>query len=282
MSLAEYAAQHGLERVGARPPLREYLRETWQRRNFAWTLSKFTVESSDARTRLGAWWVVLMPAIQAGLYGLIFGLIIGSSRPHNFLAYLFTGVFLFGFMSGSLQSGAASITGNSGLVKSLSFPRVLMPISAIIKQILNFWPQIGLLVITMLLTGNYPKWSWLFVIFVLILMVMFSVGLALIASRINSQFRDLAKLIPLFTRLAFYVSGVFFSLEKVLGQWPLALHVVSFNPFYDYIQLTRGLMITGYEPTALLWWQCSGWAVVTLVIGLVYFWRAEELYGRED
>lgn len=282
MSLAEYAAKHGLERVGARPPLGAYIRETIQRTNFAWTLSAYSVQSGDARTRLGNWWLILLPTIQAGLYGLIFGLIIGSNRPENFLAYLFTGVFLFSFMSGSLQSGASAITGNAGLVKSLSFPRILLPLSAVIKQTLNFLPQILLLTLTLLLTGNFPNWDWLLFIPVALLMTMFSFGVAVIAARLTVQFRDLNKLIPLITRLLFYVSGVFFSLEKVLGQWPVAYQIFAFNPFYDFIQLTRGLVVVGYDPTATLWLQCIGWAIATPIVGVIFFWRAEEQYGRED
>ena len=282
MSLADYAAQHGLDRVGARPPLGAYLRETVQRMNFAWTLSAYSVQSGDARTRLGNWWLILLPTIQAGLYGLIFGLIIGSNRPENFLAYLFTGVFLFSFMSGSLQTGATAITGNAGLVKSLSFPRILLPLSAVIKQTLNFWPQIILLALTLFLTNNLPSWDWLLFIPLTVLMTLFSLGVALIAARLTVQFRDLNKLVPLITRLLFYVSGVFFSLEKVLGQWPVVYHLFAFNPFYDFIQLTRGLVVNGYDPTLTLWLQCIGWAVVTPVVGVIFFWRAEEQYGRED
>lgn len=282
MSLADYAAKHGLERVGARPPLGAYLKETIQRINFAWMLSAYSIQSGDARTRLGNWWLLLLPTIQAGVYGLIFGLIIGSNRPENFLAYLFTGVFLFSFMSGSLQTGATAIVGNAGLVKSLSFPRILLPLSAVIKQTLNFWPQIFLLVITLLATHNWPSWDWFLVIPVILLMTMFSLGVALIAARLTVQFRDLNKMVPLITRLLFYVSGVFFSLERVLGHWPVVYHLFAFNPFYDFIQLTRGLMVNGYEPSALLWIQCTAWAIVTPLIGIVYFWRAEEQYGRED
>lgn len=291
MNLAEYAASHGLKRVGARPPFFSYLREVWRRRVFAWTLSTYTSEAANARTRLGRWWLILLPTIQAGTYGLIFGLILGSNRPHNFLAFLFTGVFLFSFMSGAFQSGAGSIVGNAGLVRSLSFPRILLPISSVIQQFINLWAQLALLLVTLLVTAfDFSNLSWqnpidldwaLFPV-VVVLMVMFCSGLAMIAARINAQARDLGKLIPFITRIAFYVSGVFFSLETVLAEWPTALAVFEFNPFYDFIQLSRGLLVEGYEPSAKLWMLCIGWAVITPIIGALYFWKAEEVYGRDD
>ena len=281
MSLAEYAEKHGLKRVGARPKFADYIKDSVRRIGFAWTLSSFTNEASDARTRLGKWWTFLLPAIQAATYGLIFGLILGSNRPENYLAFLFTGVFLFAFMSGALSSGSTAITGNAGLVNSLSFPRVLLPISAVIRQFLNFWPSLIMLVVALLATQNWPTWSWLLEIVVILLMTMFATGLGIIAARVNAQMRDLGKLIPFFTRIMFYVSGVFFLTDKVFADYPLLLTVASYNPFYDFIQLSRGLLVHGYEPTASLWINCIAWAIVMPVVGVVYFWKAEEVYGRD-
>jgi teichoic acid transport system permease protein len=282
VSLAEFAAAHGLKRIGARPPFWQYVKETWQRRGFAWTLSTYTNEASHARTRLGGWWNLLLPTIQAGTYGLIFGLILGSSRPHNFLPFLFTGVFLFSFMSGSFQSGASSITGNAGLVKSLTFPRALLPLSTVIQQVINFWPQLGLLVATLLITGNPITLDWLLMPVLVLLMISFCFGLALFSARLNAQARDLGKLIPFVVRIAFYVSGVFFAVDRVLGRWPEVMAVFKFNPFYDFIQLARGLLVQGYEPSLELWLLCIGWAVFMPAFGLVFFWKAEEVYGRDD
>ncbi len=281
MSLAEYAEKHGLKRVGARPKFGEYIKDSWRRFGFAWTLSSFTNEASDARTRLGKWWTFLLPAIQAGTYGLIFGLILGSNRPENYLAFLFTGVFLFTFMSGALSSGSSAITGNAGLVNSLSFPRVLLPISAVIRQFLNFWPSLILLAITLLVTKNWPTWNWLLEIVVVLLMSMFATGLGIFAARVNAQMRDLGKLIPFFTRILFYISGVFFVTEKIFAHYPLILQIATFNPFYDYIQLSRGLLVNGYEPSASLWINCIVWAILMPVVGVIYFWKAEEVYGRD-
>jgi hypothetical protein len=78
-----------------------------------------------------------------------------------------------------------------------------------------------------------------------------------------------------------YISGVFFSTDRVFADYPLLLTIASFNPFYDFIQLSRGLLVHGYEPTASLWISCIAWAIVMPVVGVVYFWKAEEVYGRD-
>ena len=281
MKLSEYAEQHGLKRVGARPPFGEYLVETWRRLGFAWTLSTFTNEAADARTRLGKGWAFLLPIIQVGTYGLIFGVILGANRPENYLAFLFSGVFLFNFMSAALASGSNAVIGNRGLVTSLAFPRVLLPISAAIRELLGFWPSLVLLVLTLFATQNWPTWYWPLEIVVLLLMSLFSLGISIFAARLNAQLRDIGKLIPFFTRIMFYVSGVFFVQERILGAYPVLLKIASFNPFYDFIQLSRGILVHGYEQTTSLWVNCICWAILTPMVAIIYFWKAEEVYGRD-
>ena len=87
MNLADYATSKGLTQVGVRPKFGEYLKQVWQRRDFALVMSIYASESANARSRLGGWWLVLVPSLQAFTYGLIFGFILGSLRPANFIPF---------------------------------------------------------------------------------------------------------------------------------------------------------------------------------------------------
>ncbi len=283
MDLAKYAAENGLKRVGARPPFFAYIREAWGRRDFAWTLSSFTNKAANARNRLGRWWMVLTPAMQGLMYGLIFGVILGSkNRPEHFIEYLFCGVFLFSFMQGAFTTGATSVTGNAGLVKSLSFPRVLLPVSATIQQFINLVPQLGLLLFTVLVMGNPITVEWLLFIPAMILMVLFGAGSSMIAARLTVQFSDLNKIIPFAFRIIFYSSGIFYSLESILKHHQTIAAILKFNPFAAYINLVRGLLIPGREATPELWLICAAWGVLLPVVSVLLFWKVEERHGRED
>lgn len=281
MNLADYALANGLKRMGARPSLGEYLKETFRRRDFAFAISSYTNESANARTVLGRWWIILLPTIQAATYGLIFGVILGDSRPDNFLSFLFTGVFLFAFFSGSFSNGASSITSNGGLIRSLSFPRVLMPIAVVTRQFLNLIPQLAVLAILLLVLQRTISWSWLDMVPILLLSVLFAAGLAMVAARLTVHFRDLSKLIPFINRIVFYVSGIFFSVDRVLHAFPWLEPFMYLNPIYDFIELARGALVVGHEMTSTLWIACTAWAVGTFIFGLLFFWTAEERYGNE-
>lgn len=279
--MAEYAQANGLKRMGARPSLFDYLAETFKRRDFAFAISAYTNEAANARTMLGKWWIILLPTIQAATYGLIFGLILGDSRPDNFLPFLFTGVFLFAFFSGSFSNGATAITSNGGLVRSLSFPRILLPIAAVTRQFLNLLPQLGVLAVLLIVLQRTISLSWLAMLPILALGSMFAFGLAMIAARLTVHVRDLTKLIPFITRIVFYISGIFFSIERVLEPFPALKPVMYLNPIYDFIELARGALVVGHEMTGVLWLACSIWALVTFAVGIVFFWFAEERYGNE-
>ena len=92
--------------IQAKPPFFKYLAQTWQRLPFSAYLAWYQVFTANARTKVGLGWVVLRPLLNAGVYGLIFGLLLGGQRPENYISFLITGVFLFEFFSATLKGGA--------------------------------------------------------------------------------------------------------------------------------------------------------------------------------
>ena len=278
--LSDLAGQHGLERVGKRPKFGRYLKDVVARGAFALTLAQYRLLVTSARSRLGVAWLIVVPALQITLYGLIFGFILGDTRPDNFLPYLVVGVVLFQFLAGSFSDGARSITSNASLAKSLSFPRVLLPLSAMVAQWIKFAALMVLALIALPLLGEMPRWSWLMIIPVIGLASLFALGIGMIAARLTVHFNDLSTLIPFITRIAFYASGVFFSVEKLTAALPALSFLTWANPVSVYLSLARDVMISGHPAPDYLWLVGAGWGVVTLVVGFFFFWSAEERYGR--
>lgn len=279
------ARSAGLEQVGARPPLGAYLAETWRRRAFAMSLARYRLEASLHESRLGLGWIVLRPILNAAIYGTVFGLIMDrSSRPGDipFIPFLVVGVFIFEFFSKSLGSGAKAITGNAGLVRSLTFPRLLLPLSQIIQYVIELLPMLIVMAIIVLAFGAPLTWSWLLIIPLMFLMTLFNFGVALIAARLTVHLRDVAQIIPLITRLFFYGSGIFYSLDLVLADNPpWLLTIAHLNPVGGFISLSRLFVLGGPEASTLVWVVTLASGFVTMAAGIVFFWRAEEKYGRD-
>lgn len=277
--LAQYAADNGLRKLGSRPGLIPYLKEAWRRRSFAFVYAQYSLDSANARNRLGKAWVLLVPGIQIGIYGLIFGVILGSSRPENFIPFLVAGITIFRFITGAFATGAKSISANIGMIRALRFPRVLLPFTTVINQLYASLPMFGLMFLIIPFFGEMPRWSWLLMIPILVLAFIFSFGLAMIAARLTVKSSDIVKLIPFIVRITFYVSGVFWSVEKLLG--PLGLMAFAhLNPIYVFLTLARGAVVTGYSATLYDWGIAVAWTVVAFVVGFIYFFRAENRYGR--
>ena len=285
MSLAEYAAREGLHKVGGRPPLKAYLVDVWRRRAFIYSLARFRIEAENGGNRLGMAWIVLKPLINAAVYGTIFGILLGSkSRPDQFVLFLVIGVFFFEYFSSCFTSGAKSITKNANLVQSLSFPRMSLPLALVTQRLLEFAPMIVIMTGLIMAFGHVPQWDWLLLIPLVAMFTVFNAGLTLITARLTVHFRDLTQLLPFVSRFFFYTSGVFFSVGRRFGEDSSVMHVANFQPIHEFMELARDTMLTGpdYTMKPEYWAYAAVWSLLTVIVGTVYFWAAEERYGRTD
>lgn len=274
---------HGMEPVGRRPPFGAYIAEAWRRRSFAFTLARYRLLASLLPNRLGVLWIVLKPLSMALIYGTIFNFVIaGAARPADFVQYLIVGVFVFEFFTGCFGAGAKAVTGNAKLVQSLGFPRILLPVSVVAEQAMRMVPVIVLLGILLLVFGEPISWSWLLIIPILIMMAVFNLGLALIVARLSVLTRDVQQFIPIINRVLFYASGIFFSVDGALADYPVALTVAHLVPTYEFISLSRDVLLDSYAAPALVWVAAPIWTVVMIVFGVLFFWRAEARYGLSD
>lgn len=282
MSLADYAAKNQLHRVGARPSLARYLAEAWRRRDFAISMGKYKIQAAHERNRLGMVWVALKPTFTAITYGVVFGLLQGASRPPNFPVFIIIGVFLFQFFTQSLSGGAKSITGNTSLVQSLAFPRIALPVSVVIRNLMELVPMLGVMAVYILILGAPLTLKWLLMIPLVVLFTMFNTGVALITARLTVHVRDLTELLPVITRVLFYTSGVLFSIDRILKHYPSLVAAFDFHPVYEFLTLARSLLMPGVEANPMFWIYAAVWSVGLLIAGTVFFWSAEERYGRID
>lgn len=281
MSLAEYAARSGLHRVGARPSLGSYLKQTWERRDFIFAMAQSRLRAQLEGNRLGIGWLLLQPVLNAAIYGAIFGVLQKVSNPLSYAAHVVIGVFLFGFFSSCLTRGAKSITGNQNLVQSLAFPRLTLPLAEVVQQLLSLLPAIALLLVILPFLGHWPTLEWLLIIPLLALFTLFNAGIAMIAARLTVHVRDLTQLLPFISRILFYTSGVLFNVSQVFDKNPWAVRLFDFHPIYQVLQLGRSLLMGEQLTDQNYWWYFSAWAVLTFAVGLVFFWSAEERYGRD-
>jgi len=272
-----------LEPVGRRPSIGAYVRALAQRRHFIWADSRARAFSGNRDTLLGNLWLIGRPILDGLAYFIIFGLVLGTSRGvDNYVGFLLVGVFMFTFTSQALTDGAGVMAAGKNLVRAFAFPRAAIPIALVIRETISMLPVIATMLV--LITAIPPHanitWRWLLFPAVFVLQIMFNAGLVFYAARLTSAIPDLRMVLGFISRFWLYASGVMFSLDAFITH-PALLEVVQYNPAYCVIELSRELLVYGTTPDLRLWLTLGAWAVVTPVLGFLYFWQAEEDYARE-
>ncbi|MCZ4142842.1 phosphate ABC transporter permease, partial [Escherichia coli] len=103
---------------------------------------------------------------------------------------------------------------------------------------------------------------------------LFNMGIALICARITVHVRDFTQILPILTRVLFYTSGVLFSADRLLNEWPWMIAIFDIHPLYQTLQIARGLIMNDAIYDAWAWPLVAAWSVITLLVGLIYFWKA--------
>ena len=272
-----------LSRVGARPPLGQYVRLLWARRYFLWADARAKVTSGTRQSLLGKAWLVLDPLINGAVYFLVFGLLMKNARGiENFIGYLLIGVFLFQFTTSSINGGARSVQTGKNLIRAFTFPRAALPISVVLRNLLNLGPTLVTLAALIYFIAPAEEYTWRLALVpaVLALQVMFTTGVALLVARWAAALPDLANLIRMSMRIWLYASAVFFSFDTLLEDRPDIQLVLEANPMFIVLDIVRDCVLYATTPDPMRWVWLGGWAVGMLVIGFITFWQAEESYGR--
>lgn len=288
--LAEIARRHGLRQVGVRPPLGRYIGEVWRRRDFVRVLAQAHAYAEHSNLYLGQLWSVLKPILDATVYVLIFGYLLDTKRGmENVVGFIVVGTFFYRAFNESVTAGAKSIARNLNLVRSLQFPRVLLPLSQVSAEFLSLVPALGVMVGFVLASGVMPShpavvvsWKWLLLPVAALLLFAFSLGVGLIVARVAAFVPDLLNTLPFLLRILLYASGVIFSIEHIVTN-PTLSAIMKLQPVAVYLDLARQSVLV--EPTIPFDWATwligLGWAILFLVTGFLFFWRAEARYGRE-
>jgi teichoic acid transport system permease protein len=275
---ASVPADDGLFTLDLRQPVSAYLRSMWRRRDFAVALARSDLRGRHMNTFFGQAWYLVNPAMSIAVYFMIFGLILSARRGiEDYVSFLVVGVMFVRFTQSAITNCAGSLAKNAGLIRSIQFPRILVPISVIIESVLQFVPSLVLVAVVVTIDGDGPILNWLAIPVVLAVATGLSTGLGLIMARIGAILSDVQQILPHVFRIMFYFSGVLFSVEDRISNETLRSLFVL-NPFFNVIELARWSLLGRSVATATVI-AMAIWTGVSLLIGFVVFKRAEHRYG---
>jgi teichoic acid transport system permease protein len=252
--LAAFATRYNLEPTATRPPALKYLRLLWRRRQFITGFATASNVAMYSEARLGQLWQVLTPLLNAGVYFLIFGVLLGVNRGvPDYIPFLVTGIFVFNFTQRSCITASTVMRENLPLIRALPFPRGCLPLGYVLIELQQLLLSFAVLFVIIVSYGEPVTWYWLLIIPVLALQTLFNVGCAFILARWGSGFDDVSQLLPFIIRTWMYASGVIFSIQttlalipgKFLYRHPHWAYLLQINPAAVYITLIRNALLQG-------------------------------------
>lgn len=215
------------------------------------------------RTVLGMGWSILSPLLQLLVMSLVFTQFFGRNTPH-FTIYLFCGNLIFGFFQEGTKGGMQTIMGNAGIFTKVNVPKYLFLLSKNVQAFINFLLILVVFFIFVALDGLPFTWKFLLLIYPIVGLVLFNIGVGMILSAMFVFFRDTQYLYDVFTMLLMYMSAIFYTIDHYSAT---VQHIFLLNPVYLFIRYFRKIVIEGVVPTVWFHFLMAGWVGAVLLIG---------------
>jgi lipopolysaccharide transport system permease protein len=246
------------------------IRELWHYREVALRLVWRDVVVRYKQTFLGVTWAVLVPALTTTVYVVVFGKF--AKFPHGNTAYpalTAAGVIPMQYFASALTSSSGSLVTNLPLVTKVYFPRILLPLAAVIVPLFDFFIGFAVLLVVMGVYGTWPAGAEAFLAPAFLgLAVLTALGIGFLLSTFTARWRDVPYMIPVFLQILPLVSGVMYALDQIPSKWQW---LFSLNPMAGVIAGWRWALLGEATPH---WDQMAvsvSVAVALFVVGLAVF-----------
>ena len=253
-------------------------KELWANRELLYFLMLRDLKVRYKQTVLGVAWVVTQPLLLAIIFTIFLGVLVRvPTRGVPYPLMVFTGLLPWTFFSTSVIQAAQSLTGNAALITKVYFPRVLVPAAAVAARLVDFTVSllilVGLALYFRIVQGYQINFTWYFLIFPLLvlLMVLLTLGLSILVSCVNVKFRDVGVALPVLVQLWMFVSPIVYSADLVPERWRT---VYSLNPLVGLVGGFRASVLgTEFSRMAL---------TLSVIVTLILLVGASLLFRRTE
>ncbi|MBQ3556567.1 MAG: ABC transporter permease [Oscillospiraceae bacterium] len=214
------------------------------------------------RTVLGMAWSVLSPLLTLLVMRLVFTQFFGRSMVH-YTTYLFCGNLVFSYFNESTSQGMTALMSNAGIFTKVNVPKYMFLLSKNVQTLINFALTLCVFFLFCVLDGITFTWKFILLLYPIVCLLLFNLGVGLILSALFVFFRDVQYLWSVFTQLLMYMSAIFYSID---GYAPMIRNLFLLNPVYLFIRYFRKIVIDAAIPS--VWFHLLMAADVIIVLGL--------------
>ena len=217
------------------------------------------------RTVLGMGWSLLSPLIMLLVMKIVFTQFFGRNTPH-YTIYLFCGNLIYSYYSESTKSGMRALIGNAQIFTKVTVPKYLFLLSKNVQTFISF--LLTLVVFFGFVAADHLPFTWKFLclLYPIVCLILFNIGVGLILSALYVFFRDVEYLYDVFTRLLMYLSAIFYTIDRYS---PTVQNLFLLNPIYLFIRYFRKIVIEATVPS--VWFHLLMAADVVIAVGVGCF-----------
>jgi lipopolysaccharide transport system permease protein len=254
------------------------LRPLWAYRELLLVMTWRDISVRYKQTALGITWVIVQPLVTLAIFSLVFGVLLEvDSGDIPYPIFAFTALIPWRYFSAALLRGGVSLVSSAPLVSKVYFPRLIIPISAVIAPLVDFLFSFIILLIFMVISGFSPFTArFLLLPVFLLLALMTALGVTLWLSALNVYYRDVAQIVPFMAQLWLYLTPVIYPITRIPEQFR-ALY--SLNPMVGVIESFRWALLDTANPDFTVIAISVVITLLILVSGLIFFSSMERAFG---
>lgn len=274
----DHAAEHHVYEPhrGGLPPLRPYVADLWQRRQFLFELARTNLRAEHFNSFLGQAWLIINPLMLAFVYFALVTIVRGGSRGTEFLAHLMLGLFAFRFVRSSIRSGARSVIGGGRLILNMAFPRLLLPLASVMTSVIRFLPTLGIYAVVHVVAGLPIGFHLLWTLPIFAFLFVFAFGVTTLVSAVQVYFRDLSGFLIYFLRIWLFASPILYYADEVPERFK---PVMLANPLYPLFASLSDVANQGEHVSPGLLALGFAWAAGAFLVGVLFFVSREREFA---
>ncbi len=254
------------------------LREAWAHRDLLYLFVRRDVAVRYRQTTIGAAWAILQPLLLAVVFSLFFGHYarVPSAPGIPYPVFVVAGMVMWLFFASSMSSASQSTVGSADLISRVYFPRIIIPLAAVIPPLLDFMVAFIVVLVTMLVYGVDPSVRVVLIPGITLLAMMTALGMGLWLSAMHVRYRDVQHVVPFIVLVGMFTTPIVYPFDII----PSSVQpIFALNPMVGVLEGYRWALFPSFSfPGAILLIPVIV-SVVLVVTGALFFERMENTFA---
>jgi lipopolysaccharide transport system permease protein len=252
------------------------LRELWRYRELVYFLALRDVTVRYKQSALGVAWVLLQPLLAMGIFSIVFGSRGLATDGVPYPLFVISGLVPWFYFANATSTASGSVVSNTQLISKVFFPRLVIPLAAVLAGLVDFAIGLGLLLVLLPVFGVTLSIKLLLLPLLVALVVLTALGVSVWLSALDVQYRDVRYAIPFLMQVWLFATPVIYATADIPERWR---PILSLNPMSGVIELFRYAVLNSGEPALAKLGLTLLLVLVVLVTGLLYFRRMERTFA---